>query len=65
MKFVTVGVKCFKCREKGYKYRKCPTWKGVEKRRVEKVAYVVKPQKAQQKELRRAKKEEAARMAKP
>jgi len=40
---MTVGVKCFKY---GDKYREYPTWKGVEKRGVEKVAYVAKPQKA-------------------
>jgi len=37
----TVGVKCFKCREKGHKCRKCPLW--VKK---ERAACVASPQKA-------------------
>jgi len=27
----TVRVECFKCREKGHKYRECPLWKGEKK----------------------------------
>jgi len=27
----TVKVECFKCREKGYKCRECPPWKGKKK----------------------------------
>ena len=47
----TVKVECFKCREKGHKYRECPFWKGEKKLQVvEEVACVAMPQKAQQKE---------------
>ena len=46
-----VKVECFKCREKGHKYRECPFWKGEKKLQVvEEVACVAMPQKAQQKE---------------
>jgi len=45
-------VECFKCREKRYKYRDCPLWKTTKEekklRRAEEVAYVAKPQNAQQ-----------------
>ena len=61
-----VGVEYFKCRQRGHKYRECFLWEKVRKGRVEKkIAHVARPQKAQQKELRRAKKGEAAYMAKP
>jgi len=50
-----VGVECFKCGEKRHKCRECPMWKRIEKRGVEKAVCVAKPQKVQQKELRRAK----------
>ena len=40
-------VECFKCKEKGHKYRKCPEQK---KRKETRVAHVTMPQKAQQKE---------------
>jgi len=71
-----VEVECFKCREKGHKYRECPLW--VKK---EKAAHVVRPQKVQQRKkpvysvkekvqekesmLRRAEEEKAAHMARP
>jgi len=47
----TVKVECFRCREKGHKYRECPLWKGEKKLRVvEEAVHVAIPQKAQQKE---------------
>ena len=72
-----VVVECFKCGEKGHKYRECPLWK----ERVEgRVVHVARPQKAHQqrepaypekgkaqeeeRKLRRMEKEEAACMAK-
>jgi len=71
-----VEVECFKCGEKGHKCRECPLWV-----RKEKVAHVVRPQKAQQekkpvclvrgkaqekeKRLRRAEKEETVHVAMP
>ena len=62
----TVEVECFKYGEKGYKCRECPLWRVKRKRKViEKMAHVARPQKAQQKELRRAKEGEVAHMAKP
>jgi len=54
-----LGVKCFRCREEGYKCRECPLWK---KRPVH-------PEKGntqeKEKRLRRVEEGEAARMAKP
>ena len=51
----TVEVECFKCGEKGYKYRECPFWKGGKKLRVvEEAAHVAVPQKVQQEEWRRS-----------
>jgi len=51
----TVKVECFKCREKGYKCREYPLWKGEKKLQVvEEVACVAMLQKAQQKEWRRS-----------
>jgi len=71
-----VVVKCFKCGEKGYKYRECLLWE-----KKERVVCVAKPQKAHQqkglacsvkrkvqkeeKRLRRVEEEEVACMAKP
>jgi len=49
-----VEVECFKCGEKGHKYRECPLWKGKKLRVVEEAARVAMPQKAQQKEWRRS-----------
>jgi len=47
----TVKVECFRCREKGHKYRECPLWKGEKKLQVvEKMACMAMLQKAQQKE---------------
>jgi len=40
-----VEVECFKCGEKGHKYKECPLWM-----RKEKAAHVARPQKVQQKE---------------
>jgi len=40
-----VEVKCFKCRKKRHKCKECPLWV-----RKEKVVYMARPQKAQQKE---------------
>ena len=46
-----VEVKCFKCGEKGHKYRECPLWKEKKKLQVaEEAVHVAMPQKAQQKE---------------
>jgi len=59
------GVECFKCGEKGHKCRKCPMWRKAEKRGVEKATYVAKPQKAQQKKLKRVEEEEAVHVTKP
>jgi len=56
------GVECFKCGEKGHKCRECPIWR---KRGVKKVTYVAKPQKVQQKKLRRIKEGEAVHVTKP
>ena len=51
----TVKVECFKCGEKGHKYREYPLWKREKKLRVvEEAAHVAMPQKAQQKEWRRS-----------
>ena len=36
-----VGVKCFKCREEGHKYRECPLW--IKRRNEERAARVAKP----------------------
>jgi len=71
-----VEVECFKCGEKGHKYKECPLWV-----RKERAIHVARPQKTQQKErlacpiegkaqeeerrLRRTKKEEVAYVAKP
>ena len=54
----TVEVKCFKCGEKGHKYRKCPLW--VQK---EKAACVARPREAQQGEWRRSSWEELRKRA--
>jgi len=59
-----VGVECFKYKERRHKYRECLLWKKIEKKGVKKAAYVVIPQKAQQKKLRGIKEEEAVHMAK-
>jgi len=39
------GVKYFECREEGHKCKECPVWK--KRKNEEKVAHMVKPQKAQ------------------
>ena len=39
----TVGVKYFKCREEGHKYRGCPLW--IKKKEEEKAARVARPRK--------------------
>ena len=69
-----VEVECFKCGEKGHKYRECPLWV-----RKERVAHVARPQKVQQEErlvypmkgevqerrLRRTEEEEVVHVAEP
>jgi len=61
----TIETEYFKCGERGHKYKGCPLWEKVEKKRVEKrAACVVIPQKAQQKELKKAEERETACMAK-
>ena len=73
------GVKYFECREEGHKCRECPVWK--KRKNEEKVAHMVKPQKAQQEKrlahpirgkaqkgerrLRRAEEEEAVCVTRP
>jgi len=50
-----VEVECFKCGEKGHKYREYPLWKEGKKLQVEgEAAHVAIPQKAQQKEWKRS-----------
>jgi len=50
-----VEVECFKCGEKGHKYRECSLWKEEKKLRVaEEAVHVAMSQKAQQKEWRRS-----------
>jgi len=55
-----VEVECFKCGEKGHKCKKCPLWV-----RKEKAVCVAKPQKMQERRLRRVEERKAAHMAKP
>jgi len=58
-------VECFKCGEEKHKYREYSLWQKARKEGTEKkIAHIAKPQKAQQKELRRAKKEGVACVAK-
>ena len=75
-RYEVVVVKCFKCGEKGHKYRECPLWE-----KKERMACVAKPQKVHQQEepvcpvkgkvqegerrLRRIEEEEAAHVTKP
>jgi len=77
-KHEVVVVECFKCGEKGHKYKECPLWK---ERAEGRIVHVARPQKAHQqrepvhpekrkaqeeeRKLRRIKKEKAVRVAKP
>jgi len=74
-----VVIRCFRCREEGYKYRECPLW--IKRRNEKRVVCVVKPQKVQQekrpahpekgkvqereRKLRRVEGEEVAHVARP